>query len=43
MPPGAVPPFILQYNASSVPVIQLALRSIGNTKALIGSWTRGMP
>ncbi len=25
MPPGAVPPFILQYNASSVPIIQLAL------------------
>ncbi|MGH7373484.1 MAG: efflux RND transporter permease subunit, partial [Candidatus Rokuibacteriota bacterium] len=27
MPPGAVPPFILQYNASSVPIIQLALSS----------------
>lgn len=25
MPPGAVPPFILQYNASSVPIIQLEL------------------
>src|SRR3989449_489845 len=25
MPPGAVPRFILQYNASSVPIIQLAL------------------
>src|SRR6266851_5377076 len=25
MPPGAVPPFILQYSASSVPIIQLAL------------------
>src|SRR3989449_5865379 len=25
MPPGAVPPFIIQYNASSVPIIQLAL------------------
>src|SRR3989449_645689 len=25
MPPGAVPPFILQYNASSVPIIQLPL------------------
>ena len=25
LPPGAVPPFILQYNASSVPIIQLAL------------------
>jgi multidrug efflux pump subunit AcrB len=27
MPPGAVPPFIVQYNASSVPIIQLALGS----------------
>ncbi len=27
MPPGAVPPFIIQYNASSVPIIQLALGS----------------
>src|SRR6266446_1392029 len=25
MPPGAVPPLIIQYNASSVPIIQLAL------------------
>src|SRR5256712_1654395 len=25
MPPGAVPPFVIQYNASSVPIIQLAL------------------
>src|SRR5260370_1500277 len=25
MPPGAAPPFIIQYNASSVPIIQLAL------------------
>ncbi|HEY3064745.1 MAG TPA: efflux RND transporter permease subunit [Methylomirabilota bacterium] len=25
MPPGAVPPFIVRYNASSVPIIQLAL------------------
>src|SRR5262245_44742931 len=28
-PPGTVPPFILQYNASSVPVIQLALSGTG--------------
>jgi multidrug efflux pump subunit AcrB len=27
MPPGAVPPLILQYNASSVPIIQLTLSS----------------
>ena len=27
MPPGVVPPFILTYNASSVPIIQLALSS----------------
>jgi multidrug efflux pump subunit AcrB len=27
MPPGAVPPFIIQYNASSVPIIQLGLSS----------------
>src|SRR2546428_3369432 len=27
MPPGAVPPFVIQYNASSVPIIQLALGS----------------
>src|SRR5690606_7655162 len=27
MPPGAQPPFVLLYNASSVPVLQLALTS----------------
>src|SRR6185312_3465872 len=27
MPPGSTPPFILTYNASTVPVIQLALSS----------------
>ena len=27
MPPGTAPPFILQYNASTVPIIQLALSS----------------
>ena len=26
-PPGTVPPFILAYNASSVPILQLALSS----------------
>ncbi len=29
MPPGTFPPFIIQYNASSVPVIQLALSGQG--------------
>ena len=28
-PPGTTPPFIIQYNASSVPVIQLALSGSG--------------
>jgi multidrug efflux pump subunit AcrB len=28
-PPGTTPPFIIQYNASSVPVIQLALSGAG--------------
>jgi multidrug efflux pump subunit AcrB len=29
LPPGATPPFILQYNASSVPVLQLGLSGQG--------------
>ena len=33
LPPGAVPPFILQYNASSVPIIQLALSGGGLSEA----------
>ena len=33
MPPGTTPPFILAYNASSVPVIQLALNSSRMTEA----------
>src|SRR5438552_5772127 len=33
MPPGAVPPFIIQYNASSVPIIQLALSGKGIPEA----------
>jgi multidrug efflux pump subunit AcrB len=28
-PPGTVPPFIIQYNASTVPIIQLALSGTG--------------
>src|SRR4051812_13260268 len=27
MPPGTIPPFILQYNATSVPIMQIALQS----------------
>ncbi len=29
LPPGTVPPFIIQYNASSVPVLQLGLSGAG--------------
>jgi len=29
MPPGSLPPFIIQYNASSVPVIQLGMAGQG--------------
>jgi multidrug efflux pump subunit AcrB len=32
MPPGTFPPFIIQYNASSVPVLQLALSGQGLTE-----------
>jgi CzcA family heavy metal efflux pump len=33
MPPGAQPPFIIRYNASSVPILQLALGSKRLTEA----------
>src|SRR5258705_12031085 len=33
MPPGAVPPFIFQYNPPSVPIIQVALSRTGIPKA----------
>src|SRR6266404_6329192 len=33
MPPGTQPPFIIRYNASSVPILQLALRSKTLTEA----------
>ena len=36
MPPGAQPPFIIRYNASSVPILQLALGSKTLTDA--GEW-----
>ena len=29
MPPGTLPPFVIQYNASSVPILQLALSGEG--------------
>jgi multidrug efflux pump subunit AcrB len=29
LPPGTTPPFIIQYNASSVPVLQLGLSGQG--------------
>ena len=32
LPPGAVPPFVIQYNASSVPVLQLGLSGQGLTE-----------
>jgi multidrug efflux pump subunit AcrB len=32
MPPGQTPPFILNYNASTVPIIQLALSGAGLTE-----------
>ena len=28
MPPGTIPPFIIQYNATSVPIMQIALESL---------------
>jgi multidrug efflux pump subunit AcrB len=33
MPPGTQPPFIIRYNASSVPILQLALSSKNLTEA----------
>src|SRR5580692_1593153 len=33
LPPGTTPPFIIQYNASSVPVLQLGLSGPGLTEA----------
>src|SRR5712671_2094444 len=33
MPPGTQPPFIIRYNASSVPILQLALGSKNLTEA----------
>jgi multidrug efflux pump subunit AcrB len=35
LPPGALPPFIIQYNASTVPVLQLGLAGKGLTEQQI--------
>ncbi len=36
LPPGTTPPFIIQYNASSVPVLQIGLRGQGLTEQQLG-------
>jgi multidrug efflux pump subunit AcrB len=36
MPPGATPPLILNYSASTVPIIQLALSGEGLTEQILG-------
>src|SRR6202046_218483 len=36
MPPGATPPLILNYTASTVPIIQLALSGEGLTEQILG-------
>ncbi len=36
LPPGTVPPFIIQYNASSVPVLQLGLSGEGLSEQQLG-------
>ena len=36
MPPGATPPLILNYNASTVPIIQLALSGQGLSEQILG-------
>src|SRR5579862_2847647 len=36
MPPGTQPPFIIQYNASTVPILQLALSGQGLTEQELG-------
>ncbi|HWD99149.1 MAG TPA: efflux RND transporter permease subunit, partial [Bryobacteraceae bacterium] len=38
MPPGATPPFILEYSASTVPIIQLALSSHSIPESKLGDW-----
>jgi len=36
MPPGTQPPLVIQYNASSVPILQLALSGKGMTEQQLG-------
>jgi len=36
LPPGATPPLILNYNASTVPIIQLALSGEGLSEQALG-------
>src|SRR6516225_10170 len=36
MPPGSVPPLILNYDASTVPIIQLGLSGKGLTEQMLG-------
>jgi CzcA family heavy metal efflux pump len=36
MPPGTNPPFIIQYNASTVPILQLAMSGQGLTEQQLG-------
>ena len=38
MPPGATPPFILMYSASTVPILQLALSSHTIPESKLGDW-----
>jgi multidrug efflux pump subunit AcrB len=40
MPPGATPPFILTYSASTVPIIQLALSSPTISESQLGDWAQ---
>ncbi len=40
MPPGATPPFILTYSASTVPIIQLALSSKTISESQLGDWAQ---
>ena len=38
LPPGTTPPLIIQYNASSVPIIQLGLSGQGLTEAQLNDY-----
>ena len=43
MPPGTLPPLILNYNASTVPIIQLALSGKGLTEQQLGRHRHQLP